>query len=102
MPNIKVENDAEGFGLVALEAASCELPVVAAKLEGITDAIIDNQNGLLVESENSAAFVDKVKLFLQNENERKEFGKKAREFTVQNFAWSNIAQRYIDSFSKIL
>lgn len=101
MPNIKVENDAEGFGLVAVEAASCALPVVASNLEGITDAIIDGQNGVLVESENAQAFAKKINLLLQNENARKEFGQKSRQFTIQNFAWQKIAQKYLDRFSEI-
>lgn len=101
MPNIEVKNDAEGFGLVAVEAASCKLPIIAAKLEGITDAVIDDQNGILVESENADAFADKINSLLQNENVRKEFGKKAREFTMQNFAWPKIAQQYMDKFSEI-
>ncbi len=101
MPNIKISNDAEGFGLVAVEAASCALPVIATNIEGIPDAIIDGQNGVLIESENAQAFAEKINSLLQNEKERKEFGKNAREFTVQNFAWPKIAQQYIDKFSEI-
>lgn len=101
MPNIKVENDTEGFGLVALEAASCALSVIATNLEGISDAVTDGQNGVLVESENIDAFANKINSLLQNENARKALGQKTREFTVQNFAWPKIAQQYIEKFSEI-
>jgi len=60
MPNIVVPNDVEGFGIVALEAAASGLPVVAADLQGIKDAIIHGENGVLVEPENAAAFADAV------------------------------------------
>ncbi len=39
MPNITVPNDVEGFGIVALEAGSCGLPVVATNIQGIRDAV---------------------------------------------------------------
>jgi hypothetical protein len=49
MPNIRVPGDAEGFGLVALEAVVCGTAVLAADLEGITEAIQHGKNGLLVD-----------------------------------------------------
>jgi phosphatidylinositol alpha-1,6-mannosyltransferase len=45
MPNIPVKGDMEGFGITAIEAASRELPVVAARLEGLKDSVIENVTG---------------------------------------------------------
>lgn len=50
MPNIGVENDMEGFGLVALEASASGTPVLAANLEGVRSAVVDGRTGFLVES----------------------------------------------------
>lgn len=47
-PNIQVEGDVEGFGLVAIEAAMRGTPVVAARLEGLADAVEHERTGLLV------------------------------------------------------
>ena len=38
----------EGFGVVALEAAACEVPVVATAIYGLTDAVVDGVTGTLV------------------------------------------------------
>jgi len=46
MPNVPVSGDMEGFGLVCIEAASVGLPVVAAELEGIADAVIPGETGI--------------------------------------------------------
>ena len=46
MPNVKVEGDVEGFGMVAIEASCCGVPVVASNIEGIKDAVKDGENGV--------------------------------------------------------
>jgi phosphatidylinositol alpha-1,6-mannosyltransferase len=101
-PNIQVEGDMEGFGLVVLEAASYGLPVVASDLEGLKDAITNGKNGLLVKEKDCAGYKQKIEFFLQNERERKEFGLKAREFITENFAWEKIALRYNDILKELL
>src|SRR5690625_7613993 len=52
MPNIPVEGDMEGFGVVMLEAGLSGLPVVASSLEGILDVVEEGNNGHLIESGN--------------------------------------------------
>ena len=55
-PNISAPGDVEGFGLVLLEAALCERKVFASRLEGMTDAISDGQNGCLLPSGDTEAW----------------------------------------------
>ena len=38
----------EGFGMAALEASSCGLPVVGTNIHGLSDAVINNETGVLV------------------------------------------------------
>jgi phosphatidylinositol alpha-1,6-mannosyltransferase len=52
-PNIHVYGDMEGFGLVNVEAAVRDLPVLAADIEGIPDAVVDGGTGWLVTSEDA-------------------------------------------------
>jgi glycosyltransferase involved in cell wall biosynthesis len=47
-PNIAVPGDIEGFGLVTVEAAVRGTPVVAAALEGLLDAVVDGETGILL------------------------------------------------------
>ena len=101
-PNIRVEGDIEGFGLVVLEAASYGLPVIASDLEGLKDAIIDAKNGFLVQEKNSAQYKDKIEHLLLNEEQRKQFGTQAREYVTQHYAWDKIAARYIQIFERLL
>ncbi|MSR67249.1 glycosyltransferase [Candidatus Peribacteria bacterium] len=61
MPNIPVNGDMEGFGLTCIEATSRGLPVVAAKLEGLRDAVIESETGLFFEAENAEDCVRVIK-----------------------------------------
>ncbi|MFB9956404.1 glycosyltransferase family 4 protein [Cellulomonas denverensis] len=55
-PNISVLGDMEGFGLVAVESAMRGSLVVASELEGLRDAVVDGETGLLVPSGDAEAW----------------------------------------------
>jgi phosphatidylinositol alpha-1,6-mannosyltransferase len=102
MPNIVIPGDMEGFGIVAHEAATAGLPVVASSLEGILDALEDGKNGILVASGDANAFYAKVRELLNNEKRRKDFGLRARNYTLKTFSWKGIADQYVSVYKKLL
>lgn len=67
MPNIQSpgSDDAEGFGLVAVEAASMGAILVAARLQGITDAVIEGKTGQLVSPGDAPEWVRTINRLLQ-------------------------------------
>lgn len=97
-PNIPVAGDMEGFGLAVLEAASTGLPVIAAKLEGLNDAISDHENGFLVEPLNRGAFRETIISLIEDESARKKYAVLAREYTAKHFHWRSIAKQYVEVF----
>lgn len=100
-PNIRVEGDMEGFGISVIEAISCKITLVASNLEGLKDAIKDNQNGFLVEPENAESYYLKITELLANDAFRQEFGAKARQFVLENFSWEKISRQYLDEIKKL-
>ncbi|HSX45464.1 MAG TPA: glycosyltransferase family 4 protein, partial [Candidatus Saccharimonadia bacterium] len=101
MPNIQVPGDMEGFGLVLLEAAMCERPIVASSLEGIEEAVQNDKNGKLVHTLDTETFRKQLELFLKNSEEAQAFGKQARQFTQQNYSWPTIAERYVEIYRRL-
>lgn len=67
MPNIQTpeSEDAEGFGLVALEAAAMGAILVAARLQGITDAVIDGKTGSLASPGDAPEWVATITRLLE-------------------------------------
>ena len=95
MPNLRVENDPEGFGIAALEAAAWGLPVVAALVDGIPDAITHKVNGILAQSGQALEFSNAIVQLLSDERNRRQFGQEARQRTLENFSWDNKIPEYI-------
>jgi glycosyltransferase involved in cell wall biosynthesis len=95
MPNIKVKDDMEGFGMVIIEAGSCGTPVVASNIEGIKDAVIHNKTGLLVKQRNLEAYIQVIKdsARLKKVNIRKT--------VINNFEWNSITDKYIKSLKSL-
>ncbi|TFH42773.1 MAG: glycosyltransferase family 1 protein [Chrysiogenales bacterium] len=100
MPNIKVEGDAEGFGLVALEASVNGTPVIASAIEGITCAVLDGKNGFLVPAENESAWIDRIQGLLSDRDHLRDFGERAKQYTISNYAWTKMVDGYLRIFRK--
>lgn len=101
MPNIQVEGDAEGFGLVALEANMRETPVVAADLEGIKDSVINQKNGIRLPSADADMWVDTMSELLDQEHRCQSFGKAAKIYAMDNFSWAKMADDYFALFDRL-
>lgn len=99
-PNIKVSGSMEGFGITAIEAAACGRVVLASNLEGLKDAIKNNENGFLIEPENADLWAEKIKELLADDNFRQKFGEKAMKYTIENYNWNKIATRYLEEMNK--
>lgn len=101
MPNIPVQNDIEGFGLVALEAAAAGRYVVASKLDGIPEAIISGQNGTLIDPLDTDTYVNTILELLADDEKREALGNQAREFVRSRYSWDIVARRYLQAFLKV-
>ena len=102
MPNIPVSGDMEGFGVVMLEAGACGIPVIAARLEGIQDVIMDGINGHLVESGEAPSFVEAIRAYLQDGDELHNARQRARAHTLAAFRWDKIAGRYVSRLQTLI
>lgn len=91
----------EGFVLVLLEAMSCGLPCVSFDCpNGPAEAITDKEDGLLVRNGDIEGFANALCYLIENEEERKAFGKKAKQ-NVKRYSPENIMPQWEKLFKDL-
>jgi phosphatidyl-myo-inositol dimannoside synthase len=93
LPNRQVHGDIEGFGMVLLEAQACGKPVVAGASGGTAETMRIPQTGLVVPCEGPDELAAAVLELLSEPRRRARMGKAARDWVVEQFDWSQLAQR---------
>jgi glycosyltransferase involved in cell wall biosynthesis len=94
MPNLSVYGDMEGFGLVCLEAALAPAHVLAAEIDGITDAIQDQKNGVLLPSGDAAVWATAINDRLDNPTTCRAQAIDYQTFTIANYSWKRMVAGY--------
>ena len=80
----------ENFGLVAIEAFACGVPVIASRIGAMEEIVKDKYTGLLFECGNPKDLADKIKLMIEHPDKCIEMGKNARaEFEAKYTAEKN-------------
>lgn len=98
MPNIPVENDMEGLGLVAMEATSCGTLVIGSDLEGIKDAVIPGKTGYLLPPKDATAYIKHITAEL---SERSIPRAQVRRASLAAYSWDKTADAYLELFARI-
>ena len=96
MPNVPVEGDMEGQGLVMLEAGLCGLPSIASNMEGIADVVVDGESGHLVEPLNADGFVEAISRYLDDPTRLRALSEQTVQRVRDTFSWPAIVDRYVD------
>jgi glycosyltransferase involved in cell wall biosynthesis len=88
------DNDQEGFGLVFVEALSCQCPVIASDLPAIRDIITSHETGILVPPKDSEALSKAIFDLIKNPNEAYKLATKGKKYVKERFSWLSIGKKY--------
>jgi N-acetyl-alpha-D-glucosaminyl L-malate synthase BshA len=84
----------ESFGLTALEAMSCEVPVVATRVGGLPEVVEENGCGYLFEVGDVDSMAEAAARVLSDDAESERLGRRGREIAVSRFAAEKIIPQY--------
>ena len=106
----------EPFGIINLEALSCETPVVGSAVGGIPEIIEEGKTGFLIaldpvsrtdfNPKNPEAFqkkfAEKINQLLEDENLATQMGKAGRETVLKKFSWESIAKTTFNYYQEVI
>ncbi|MBI4859250.1 MAG: glycosyltransferase family 4 protein [Candidatus Riflebacteria bacterium] len=81
----------EGFGIVYLEAARVGKPVVAGRVGGAVDAVLDGETGILVDPDDPRDIAAAVISLLEDPARRQAMGERGRSRVARSFTWDRAA-----------
>jgi glycogen(starch) synthase len=87
----------DSFPLVALQAAQMAKPVVAARVGGLPEAVVDRATGVLVDKEDPHQLADAINSLLQHAETAREYGTSGRARAQRLFSLT----RYIDAYDSL-
>jgi L-malate glycosyltransferase len=95
-------SEQESFGLAALEAMACEVPVIASRVGGLPEVVTDGETGFLSEvGDVEKMSADAVRL-LADEEFRREMGRRARESAISRYSTDLVIPQYINFYERVL
>jgi N-acetyl-alpha-D-glucosaminyl L-malate synthase BshA len=95
-------SDSESFGLAALEAMACEIPVISTHVGGLPEVVTHGEDGYLVEPRDVAAAARYAVEILSRADCGREMGRKARENASRKYCTTKIIPLYEAFYQRVL
>lgn len=93
----------EGRPTVIYEAMSCEVPIIATDVGGVSEQIIDGYNGYVVPPRSSKILIEKINNLLENADLLEDMGKNGRKRVLdQGWTWATHAKKVIQIYKYVL
>ncbi len=92
----------ESFGLSALEAMSCGVPVVATAVGGVPEVVLDGRTGLLCPAADQTRYSERIRELLLDRERARAMGRAAREDVLARFARDPIVAQYEALYRRVL
>jgi len=97
-----IPSQSESFGLSALEAMACEVPVISSSVGGLPELVVHGETGYIAEIGDIDRMAKYAVELLSNDARRDIFAKAGRRRAIENFAIEKIVTLYEQHYERIL
>lgn len=94
-------SETESFGLAALEAMACEVPVIATCVGGLPEVVREGETGYLVPCGDVQAMAARAGKLFDDDQQRKTMGQRARAVAIEEFTTERIIPQYIQLYERV-
>ncbi|HLS25410.1 MAG TPA: glycosyltransferase [Beutenbergiaceae bacterium] len=98
---VLVPSHSETFGLTALEASACGVPVIASGAGGLSEAVLDEVTGLIVPRRDPRQWADAITSLLQDSDYAANLGAAGRQFALSR-TWQATAAGWVDVYRQVM
>jgi N-acetyl-alpha-D-glucosaminyl L-malate synthase BshA len=95
-------SEQESFGLAALEAMACELPVIASRVGGLPEVVDDGETGYLSAVGDVDKMADDVVRLVMEKKFRRQMGRAARASAIERYSTQKIIPKYIGFYERVI
>ena len=81
----------EGFGIVALEALACQIPVITTDIVGVAEDLVAVNGGLVVPPKDVVKLAEAIIIIFKDRELQKEMGKRGRKLVMEKYTWKSVA-----------
>ncbi|MEA2725016.1 MAG: hypothetical protein QOH59_2787 [Gemmatimonadales bacterium] len=93
----------EGMPIVLLEAAAAGLPIVATRVGGNPEVVVDDEGGFLVPPRDPEALgAAMLRLMALPDAERRSMGERGREHVEESYGLSRVVDRWLEVYRRVL
>jgi L-malate glycosyltransferase len=95
-------SETESFGLSALEAMACEVPVIASNVGGLPEVVIDGESGYLAEVGDIETMAKYAAKILSSSTLAQKMGKFGRQTAIDHFSTDKIIPQYVQYYERVI
>jgi len=102
LPSLSNKTGTEALGLSLLEAMASGCAVIGTNVGGISFAIKNGYDGLLVRQKDHHALSHAIIILLKNKHKSQTFGKNAAKFIRKNYSWEKVSKEFLKIYGELL
>jgi N-acetyl-alpha-D-glucosaminyl L-malate synthase BshA len=95
-------SESESFGLAALEAMACHVPVIASDVGGLPEVVAHGETGYLFPVGDVDSMAEAAIRILQDDELRARLGRAARKRSVEHFDQDRVVARYREIYDRVV